>query len=158
MLVLPKEPPIALRAMAESDLPGVLRVERAAAHNPWSESIFRDCLRVRYHCLLAERLALPVGHGIMSIGAGECHILNLCVHPDHQRRGLGRRLLRRMLAVGREAEADTAFLEVRASNLGAIALYRNEGFDEIGLRRDYYPAANPADPRREDALAMARAL
>ncbi len=144
--------------MAEADLPGVMQVERAAYPTPWSEGIFRDCLRVRYCCLLAERAGRPIAHVIMSAAAGECHVLNLCVHPEHQGRGLGRRLLRRVLALARQDQADTAFLEVRASNHAAIALYRSEGFDEIGRRRGYYPAPDPERPRREDALAMARAL
>jgi len=84
------------------------------------------------------------------------------VAPIHQGRGLGRRMLRRVLALARQREADTAFLEVRASNKGAIRLYQAEGFDEIGLRKGYYPSADAsADPsrdNREDAVLMARAL
>jgi ribosomal-protein-alanine N-acetyltransferase len=92
------------------------------------------------------------------VAAGECHVLNLCLHPVHQGRGIGRRLLRRLLALARRREADTAFLEVRASNCGAIALYHSEGFDEIGRRRGYYPASRHNAHRREDAVVMARAL
>jgi ribosomal-protein-alanine N-acetyltransferase len=94
----------------------------------------------------------------MSVAAGECHVLNVCVHPDHHGRGIGRRLLRRLLALARRSEADTAFLEVRASNCVAIGLYRSVGFDEIGRRRDYYPALDPSSGGREDAVMMARAL
>jgi ribosomal-protein-alanine N-acetyltransferase len=94
----------------------------------------------------------------MSVAAGECHLLNLCVHPLFQRLGIARRMLRRLLALARREDADTAFLEVRVSNRGAIALYRTEGFDEIGLRKGYYPCADADPSRREDALMMARAL
>ena len=90
----------------------------------------------------------------MSAAVGECHLLNLCVHPDWQGRGLGRRLLLRLFAIGKANNADTAFLEVRASNRRAIALYESEGFCEIGLRRGYYPAGD----KREDAIVMARPL
>lgn len=148
--------------MTEADLAEVIRVESAAYVLPWSEGIFRDCLRASYCCLVADRGGQLVGHAVMSLAAGECHILNLCVAPGHQGRGLGRRLLRRVLALARQRDADTAFLEVRASNQGAIRLYRAEGFDEIGLRKGYYPAVEPCpDPscaRREDAVLMARAL
>ena len=159
---LTPERAIALRRMTEADLAEVMRIERAAYAVPWSEGIFRDCLRAHYFCLVADRAGLLIGHTVMSVAAGECHILNLCVAPSQQGRGLGRRLLRRALALARQREADTAFLEVRASNQGAIRLYQAEGFDEIGLRKGYYPSAEPSvDPsrsRREDAVLMARAL
>ena len=90
----------------------------------------------------------------MSIALGEAHLLNLCIHPDQQRQGTGRRLLHRMLRVASERQADTVFLEVRASNTAARALYEDEGFGEIGQRRDYYPA----DSGREDAIVYAKAL
>ena len=153
-----QQPIVVLRGMQEADLAAVLAVERCAYTAPWSEGIFRDCLRVRYRCLVAEYADVVVGHGVMSVAAGECHILNLCVHPDLHGRGIGRRMLRRLLALARQEGADTAFLEVRASNAGAIALYQSEGFIEIGLRRGYYPGPQTKNRRREDALAMARAL
>jgi ribosomal-protein-alanine N-acetyltransferase len=156
----------ALRHMVAADLLGVLAVENVAYPYPWTEGIFRDCLRVGYHCLVAEPApgtvpwlarAAPVplvGHAVMSAAVGECHLLNLCVHPDWQGRGLGRRMLLRLFSIGRANNADTAFLEVRASNRRAIALYEAEGFCEVGLRRGYYPAGD----RREDAVVMARPL
>lgn len=152
---------IALRRMHPDDLPAVLAVEAAAYATPWSDGIFRDCLRAGYYCLVAqdERCddAHPlIGHAVMLVAAGECHVLNLCIHPARQRRGLGRRMLRRLLALARRQEADTAFLECRASNRGAIGLYESEGFNEIGRRRGYYPDAD--GDGREDAVVMARAL
>jgi ribosomal-protein-alanine N-acetyltransferase len=148
------EPGIALRPMQEADLRAVMEVEQAAYSHPWTKGIFRDCLRVGYSCwvILADRRI--VGHGVMSVAAGECHLLNLCVHPDWQRRRLGRRMLRRLLAIARRRNADTAFLEVRGSNGAAIRLYESEGFSEVGTRRGYYPHAEG----REDAVIMARPL
>ncbi len=142
--------------MHPDDLPTVLAVERAAYPTPWSEGIFRDCLRVGYCCLVAEDDSELIGHVIMMVAAGECHVLNVCVHPRRQGRGLGRRLLRRVLALARRRDADTAFLEVRASNAAAIGLYASEGFNEIGRRRGYYPAVD--GDGREDAVVMALAL
>ena len=158
MVAVPNDMSIALRVMRDEDLPAVMVCERAGYVSPWSEGIFRDCLRVRYCCLVAETRDMIVGHGIMSVAAGECHLLNVCVHPMFQRLGIGRRMLRRLLALARREEADSAFLEVRVSNAGAIELYRSEGFDEIGIRKGYYPSADQDPARREDALMMARAL
>lgn len=146
-----KDPLHLLRPMCERDLDAVMRVERAAYAFPWTEGIFRDCLHVGYSCWVIERTSELVGHGILSTGGGECQILNLCIHPDWQGQQLGRTLLRRLLRLGRR-RADTAFLEVRESNLAALALYRSEGFCEVGRRRDYYPSPDG----QEDALIMAK--
>lgn len=158
MVAVIKQPAFALRTMQEIDLSAVLAVERSAHAAPWTEAIFRDCLRVRHLCMVVEREQEIIGHAVMSVAVGECHLLNLCVHPRLHRRGIGRRLLRRVLALARRRQVDTAFLEVRASNHRAISLYRDEGFVEIGLRRDYYPAASGQAGKREDAVVMARAL
>lgn len=145
---------LSFRLMVDEDLPGVMAVEEAGYSHPWSQQIFQDCLGAGYHCWVLQVGTELVGHGVMSLVAGECEILNLCVHPDWQGRHLGRRLLRRLLAIARQRGADTAFLEVRRSNRTAIHLYQTEGFSETGLRRGYYPAAQG----REDAILMAKPL
>jgi ribosomal-protein-alanine N-acetyltransferase len=149
-----KEPAFVLRQMQDSDVAAVIAVERAAYPHPWTEAIFRDCLRVGYSCWVALHGAETIGHGVMQVAAGESHVLNLCVHPDWQRQQLGRRILRRLLSIARDQNADTAFLEVRATNQAAIGLYQSEGFCEVGVRRGYYPAL----AGREDAIIMARSL
>lgn len=154
MNALVQEPGFVLRPMRDPDVPAVLRLETAAYPYPWTEGIFRDCLRVGYCCWVAMRRREVVGYGVMSVGSGECHILNLCVHPDWQGRWLGRKMLRQLLAIGVTHGAGTAFLEVRASNRRAIALYEAEGFCEAGVRRGYYPTPDG----REDAVIMARSL
>lgn len=145
---------IHIRPMDEQDLTDVLAIESRAYDFPWSRTIFRDCLRVGYCCWVLEKDGVLEGYCVMSVGAGECHILNLCIHPDSQGLGLGRRLLDFVLDVAREHNADSAFLEVRPSNDPAKRLYRNTGFDDIGVRRNYYPARFG----REDAVIMARTL
>jgi ribosomal-protein-alanine N-acetyltransferase len=96
-----------------------------------------------------------VGYGISTIGAGESHVLNLCVSPNWQGRGYGRVILQKLIDEATRFKADSLFLEVRPSNPNAIKLYRSLGFNEIGMRKDYYPASNNG---REDALVMARVL
>jgi [ribosomal protein S18]-alanine N-acetyltransferase len=146
---------IAIRAMREADLSAVLRVERAAYDYPWSERVFRDCLRVGYRCWLLAEADCIHGHLILSIAAGEAHVLNLCVEPVARGRGHARRLLTFGLQQSARAGADSVFLEVRPSNHVAIALYESIGFNEIGVRPNYYPAAHG---RREAAMVMARPL
>ncbi len=143
-----------LRAMSEEDLPAVLAIEEAAYEFPWTLAIFRDCLRVGYLCHVYEGPNGVIGHGVLSVAAGECHVLNVCIHPDYRRRGLGRGLVEFLLDTARVKGAHVALLEVRPSNIAAYRLYTGLGFDEIGIRKNYYPAAKG----REDAILLARDL
>jgi ribosomal-protein-alanine N-acetyltransferase len=95
-----------------------------------------------------------IGHGIMSVAVGECHILNICVHPDYQRRGLGEGMVLFLLDLARQRKARIALLEVRVSNAAAYHLYTKLGFDEVGTRKSYYPSRQG----REDAIILARDL
>ena len=140
-----------LRPMREDDLDAVHAVEIRAYEFPWTVGIFRDCLRADYPAWLLQHNGEIVGYFLMSIAAGEAHVLNICIDPARQGQGHGRHLLRAMMHVARGRGAERVFLEVRPSNAGAIALYHSEGFNEIGRRPRYYPARDG----REDALVMA---
>jgi ribosomal-protein-alanine N-acetyltransferase len=142
------------RPMAAADVMDVVELEQSCYRFPWSEQVFRDCLRVGYDCWVVDAGDIVSGYGIMSMGAGECHILNLCIDPTLRRRGAGRSLLLALLARARAAGMEQAFLEVRPSNPAAIALYRSLGFEPIGVRRGYYQA----EGGREDALVLRLAL
>jgi ribosomal-protein-alanine N-acetyltransferase len=143
-----------VRLMQAGDLKSVAAVERAAYQFPWSLGIFRDCLLAGYHCLVLDVGGSVTGYGIMSVAAGEAHLLNLCVHPHAQNLGYGRRLLAAMLEKAAESEAERVFLEVRPSNRIAQHLYRSVGFEQIGIRPAYYQA----EYGREDAIVLAIAL
>lgn len=154
MSAILKDPLLRIRPMQVEDIAAVLAVESAAYHHPWTEGIFRDCLRVGYCCWVCELDGQAVGHGVMSIAVGEAHVLNVCISPSWQGLGLGRRLLDRLLRIAREHHADTAYLEVRVSNESARKLYESAGFNQVGNRRDYYPHHRG----REDAVVYAMAL
>ena len=149
-----KSAPITVRPMQEPDLDGVLAIEQRGYEFPWSRAIFEDCLRVSYSCWLLEWGGVIAGYAVMSVAAGEAHILNLCVDPAMHQIGLGRFLLDHMLEVAGSHQAQVMFLEVRPSNLAAQRLYEGAGFNEVGVRRNYYPARIA----REDAIIMARQL
>jgi ribosomal-protein-alanine N-acetyltransferase len=146
--------PAVLRPMHEIDLDEIIEIENQSYEFPWGEVILRDCLRVGYCCWVLECGGRIDGYGIMSVGAGECHVLNLCVRNIARRQGFGRMILDRLLGLGRKHNASTAFLEVRPSNVVALDLYRSAGFNEVGVRRNYYPDFDG----REDALILARRL
>jgi len=145
---------VRFRAMTPFDVPGVGAVEKAAYQFPWSEGIFRDCLRVGYLCRVAECDGDIVSYGIVAMGAGEAHILNICVAERMRGRGVGRQMLALLIERARQAGMQDVFLEVRPSNLHAIALYQSVGFIEVGRRRGYYQAVNG----REDALVLKLSL
>ena len=136
------------RRMVEADLADVATLENAAYMFPWSVGIFRDCLRVGYTCRVLEAPDGLGGYGNMSMGAGEAHILNVCVRADLRGQGVGRRLMTWLLDEARAAGQGWVFLEVRPSNRPAILLYESLGFTPVGLRRGYYQAVGG----REDAI------
>ncbi|MBS0226361.1 MAG: ribosomal protein S18-alanine N-acetyltransferase [Proteobacteria bacterium] len=145
-----------LRPIRESDLDAVMAVEERGYPHPWSRNVFRDCLRAGYSAwMLEDGTGAILGYGVLSHAAAECHLLNLCVDPRVQSRGLGRSLLASLLQLAQTRGARQMFLEVRPSNTHAIALYHGVGFNEIGRRPRYYPAANGL---REDAIVMAMEL
>lgn len=143
-----------LRPMRREDLNAVLEIELRAYPFPWTRGIFNDCLRVDHPAWVLHESDKIVGYGVLSVAADEAHVLNVCVDPDLQSRGHGRRLLRALVQLARGRSAQRLFLEVRPSNRAAIALYHDEGFNEIGRRPRYYPAHDG----REDALVMALEL
>lgn len=142
--------PEAIRAMRDADVADVVAIERCSYQFPWSEGIFRDCLRVGYTCRVAILGRQVAGYGVMSVGAGEAHILNLCVAEAFRCRGLGGRLLALLTERASAAGMKEAFLEVRPSNTAAIRLYLAQGFEQVGMRRGYYQAVGG----REDAAVL----
>ena len=145
---------VAIRPMNELDVPVVVEIERAAYQFPWSEGIFRDCLRVGYVCRVIDVDEEMAGYGIMSVGAGEAHILNVCIRDEYRGRGLARKVLVYLLERARTSGMYEAFLEVRPSNTAAARLYHSMGFEQVGIRRGYYQAT----AGREDAAVLRRTL
>jgi ribosomal-protein-alanine N-acetyltransferase len=150
--------PARLRPMREADLDAVLAIERRAYAFPWTLGIFRDCLRAGYPAWVLEqeqgRELRIIGYGVLSVAADEAHVLNVCTAPEEQGHGHGRKLLRALVRHAQGRGAHRLFLEVRPSNPHAMALYHDEGFNEIGRRPRYYPAHHG----REDAIVMAKEL
>lgn len=143
-----------IRPMHDLDVPVVVAIERASYQFPWSEGIFRDCLRVGYVCRVVEVGEEIAGYGIMSIGAGEAHVLNVCVREEYRGRGVARKMLLYLIDRARNAGMYEAFLEVRPSNTTAARLYHSLGFEQVGMRRGYYQSATG----REDAAVLRRLL
>lgn len=135
------------KTMKHSDVEELMEIEQRAYVIPWSAGIVRDCIQMGYECQVARVQGEIVAYAFASIGAGEAHLLNITVKPELQGQGLGRRMLLQMLDLIQAQHVDTVYLEVRPSNKAARKLYRSIGFNQIGVRKGYYP-----DPKgREDA-------
>jgi ribosomal-protein-alanine N-acetyltransferase len=154
MSAILKEPALDFRPIQEADLPEIIEIERQSYPHPWTQIIFGDCLHAGYSSWVCGRSGMIEAYGILSAAAGEAHLLNICVRKESRQQGIGRKMLRHLVAIARRHDTEIIFLEVRPSNVAARALYEDEGFNELGNRRGYYPAGDG----REDALILARTL
>jgi ribosomal-protein-alanine N-acetyltransferase len=136
------------------DLDAVCAIEQRIYAFPWTRGNFADSLIARYTCTVMEADATVIGYGILTAAAGEAHLLNLSVDAPWQGHGHGRALLLHHIDLARAHGARIMLLEVRPSNAVARALYRDVGFQQITVRRGYYPDTNG----REDALLLALGL
>jgi ribosomal-protein-alanine N-acetyltransferase len=138
-----RPPDLVLDALREPDAPRCAALEELlfAGDDPWSARAFRDELRAGHTYLAARCGQLLVGYGGIAALTGppqaEAEIHTIGVDPAFQGRGIGRALLRGLLAVADGLHA-AVFLEVRTDNDAARALYEGEGFAVVGLRRRYY--------------------
>jgi ribosomal-protein-alanine N-acetyltransferase len=139
-----------VRRLVEEDLDRVMEIELGVYPHPWTRGIFSDCLKVGYECWGLQAGSVLAGYCIFTYAAGESHLLNLCIAPQWQRRGLGRLLLEHGVRTVIGYGCQSMFLEVRPSNPGAYDLYRQYGFRVVGERPGYYTAGEG----REDAIVM----
>lgn len=138
--------------MREDDVPAVLRIEQAAYSFPWTGGNFLDSIRCSYLCRVARDDARElVGYFLMMMVLDEAHLLNITIDPRLHGRGYGLALLEHATDCARDKGMRSVMLEVRPSNLRALAIYERYGYIRIGVRRDYYPAAHHA---RENAIVM----
>ena len=144
-----------IRQAAPADLAAIVELAGVSFATPWPRSVFTDELtRVwsRLRVLVEEESGCILGFCCFWIVAGEMHLHNVAVHPDHRRHGLGRQLVEDSLAVAIGGDARVAFLEVRGRNTVARELYRSLGFSDLSVRKAYYVD----DP--DDAIVMTRVL
>ncbi len=148
------KPDVGMRPMQMADLDRIMQIEPTVFPYPWSRGNFSDSLNSGYSCWVMEEDQVIIGYAVMMMVLDEAHLLNISIDRGQQGRGLGRSLLQHMMVLGRRHGGLNMFLEVRPSNLAAIALYTTMGFNEMAIRRNYYPAKHG----REDAVLMGMAL
>jgi len=140
--------------MRLEDLPNVIEIEQRSYRFPWTIGIFRDCIKVGYHCRVLRLNDQMIGYGVMQVAVDEAHILNLCIDEPHNKRGFARELLNQLLEVAVRRGAVKAYLEARPSVPHAIRLYERAGFEKVGVRKGYYESVDG----REDAVVMIKNL
>ncbi|MBY0573067.1 MAG: ribosomal protein S18-alanine N-acetyltransferase [Undibacterium sp.] len=143
-------------ALGIADLTDILAIEEAVYSHPWTRGNFLDSFYGKHEAsgirtldgeLIAYFVLMPV--------LDELQLLTFAVDKKRQNQGYARIMLERMLGYAKEKQFTSILLEVRVSNLRAIAVYQCFGFIEIGRRKAYYPAANLT---REDAIVMRLAV
>ena len=145
---------ILMSRMTNADIAEVHTLESRSYSFPWSRLIFSDCINSRYECWMVRKSDKVIAYGIMAIATDESHLLNLCVDSDFRRQGYACYMVRFLSDISIVQNVKRMLLEVRASNYKAFNLYRKLGFQQIGLRRNYYPA----ETDREDARVLAKLL
>ncbi|OON40042.1 ribosomal-protein-alanine N-acetyltransferase [Izhakiella australiensis] len=140
--------------LTAADLERALEIEKRSHAFPWSAQTLSANQGERFVNLRLDSDGLMAAFAITQVVLDEATLFNLAVDPDYQRRGYGRQLLSYLLGELEKQNVMTLWLEVRASNQPALALYQQQGFNEVSLRRNYYPTATG----REDAIVMALTL
>ena len=148
------EPRLEMEPMGTGDIDEVLAIEFSVCPFPWGRGNFTDSLSSGYSCWVCRLDGELVGYFVLMMAVDEAHLLTICVAPKRQKLGFGARLLRQAMRIAWEAGARSMLLEVRPSNERALGLYRHFGFQQIGVRRGYYPA----EGGREDALVLTHVL
>lgn len=141
--------------MNEPRLDAVAALEQQAHPHPWQRRHFADCLASAYEAQLLLAGDTLLGYFVAMKGVEEVHLLNITVAPEHQRQGWARVMLDALTLWSRGQGAQWLWLEARDSNIRALHVYKAHGFRHVGVRRQYYPAAQG---RREDAVVMSLQL
>ena len=153
------KPNLSLRPMQIDDLDAIMQIEPTIYSHPWTRGNFSDALNSGYSAWVLEENNEAIGYALLMMVMDEAHLLNLSIAKAQQKQGFGRYLLEHMCKIAKTHKALNMFLEVRPSNISAIALYENMGFCEIALRRGYYPAdPKTSENGREDAILMGLVL
>ncbi|MBU3628237.1 ribosomal protein S18-alanine N-acetyltransferase [Polynucleobacter sp. AP-Reno-20A-A9] len=155
--------------MQTADLDAVLKIESVSHIHPWTKGNFSDSLAAGHwaYCIRPQVDQMVKGsyldpavlwaYCILFPAVDELHLLNITVSPHLRKLGLGQRMMAAIEGVAAQQKMPRIILEVRPTNMAAITLYKKLGYEQIGVRKNYYPA-NPETGSREDALVMAKSI
>lgn len=135
-----------------------MEIESACHSHPWTLSTMKSCLSGRYFNLAAFIGPDMVGFYIGEKAGPDFTLMDICVMPKYQGRGIAKQLLEKFVDYGEQHSAENLFLEVRETNTRAIKLYERAGFSEMSVRKNYYPSDDPTKNGHEDAILMGMTL
>jgi ribosomal-protein-alanine N-acetyltransferase len=133
-------------------------IETACHTHPWTLKTMASCMGGRYFNLAAFEGDRLVGFYIGEQAGPDFTLMDICVIPSEQGKGIALKLLNRFIEYGEQQNAENLFLEVRESNRRAISLYERAGFIEMSVRKHYYPSDDVTKNGFEDAILMGMAL
>lgn len=142
--------PITILPMKEEDINQILEIENLSFLDPWTQQMYLSEIRERNdsYFVMAKLEDRIIGYGGFWLIVDEMHLVNLAVHPDFRRQGIGTQIMQHLLNLAKQLEVKRATLEVRASNVVAQGFYSKFGFIAIAFRKKYYPDT------KEDAVIM----
>ncbi len=140
--------------MQISDLDTVMKIECENYPVPWTKGIMKDCINAGYHCILIKNNNQIMGYAFLMTSYDESHLLNMCVAQKYHGQGIGRRLLIYLENICIYSCSKLFLLEVRESNVVAHGLYKSHGFEQIGIRKNYYKCIQG----RENAIVMTKPI
>ncbi len=143
----------AISPFTQYDLPTIVSINEACDSFPWRLSHFEQSVSAKHHCVCVKVNTSIIGFAVTKINPFESELLQVGILPEYQKQGFASRLLLSVIDVCK-AQSQQLFLEVRESNVAAIALYESLEFNCVGQRNNYYPAAKG----RENALIFALEL
>ncbi|MEY3950853.1 MAG: ribosomal-protein-alanine N-acetyltransferase [Pseudomonadota bacterium] len=153
---------VRLLPMAVRDLDEVIEVESLSHQSTWTKGNFVDSLNAGYWAYCLRRLAEDdddpdelIAYCVLLPSVNELELLNITVHPDYRKKGYAHKILEIMEDLALSRSMESIFLEVRYGNQPAKNLYQKFGFEQVGLRKDYYPLISGG---REDAIIMKKTL
>ena len=155
--------------MQSADLDAVLEIESVSHLHPWTKGNFTDSLAAGHwaYCIRPQ-IDQPIkgsyldasilwAYCILYPAVDELHLLNITVAPKLRKLGIATRMMAAIEGVANQQKMPRIILEVRPSNTAAVALYQKLGYEQIGTRKNYYPA-DPLAGTREDAIVMAKSI
>ena len=145
------KPEVRLEPLDLARLDDVVHIEQRAYSHPWTLGNFKDALKAGNAAFKLEAGEHLIGYLVAMQVIDEVHLLNITVAPSFQRQGWAQALLQYLKLWSLQQGANCLWLEVRQSNDRALKLYQAFGFEQVGLRKDYYPASRTS---RESAVVM----
>ena len=146
---------ISFNKLSSIEIPSVLSIEERNSDYPWTQlQLTRSLENSNNLCYCLSLNSKTIGYLIAMLATDSADILNIGIDPNFQRKGYGTALLKHLIEKLRKRHIGEILLEVRVGNKSAIQFYKNQGFEEISVRKNYYIKNSNDRSQREDGIIM----